>query len=80
MAKTATVCPRNTVLTLGGRRYQLCHEVLRIDRSVEADLILYGHGLTGEERTPSKNACGTALCYNATWGPSLHVGDAHLVI
>ncbi len=75
LAQRAKVLPRNTVLTLGDKKFQLCHELNRLDESIEADICLYGHGLTGETRTPEDNERGGKRYYNACWGVSLHVPE-----
>ena len=75
LAQRAEVLPRNTVVALGGKKFQLCHELNRLDESIEADVCLYGHGLTGETRTPDDNERGGKRYYNACWGVSLHVPE-----
>ena len=75
LAQRAEVLPRNTVLTLGDKKFQLCHELNRLDESIEADVCLYGHGLTGETRKPEDNERGGKRYYNACWGVSLHVPE-----
>ena len=72
-ATTAEILPRNTVLDLYGKKVLLCHEIHRMDENAEADVFLYGHGLTGETRTPEDNARGNKRYFNAVWGASLHV-------
>jgi hypothetical protein len=46
-----------------------------MDESIPADVYLYGHGLTGETRTPDDNVREGKRFYNATWGASLHVPE-----
>lgn len=75
LVERAEVMPRNTVLTLGGKKFLLCHELNRLDESIKADVCLYGHGLTGETRTPEDNVRGEKQYYNACWGISLHVPE-----
>ncbi len=75
LVERAEVMPRNTVLSLGGKKFLLCHELNRLDESIEADVCLYGHGLTGETRTPEDNVRGEKRYYNACWGVSLHVPE-----
>ena len=68
----AEIVERNTVLDLYGKKVLLCHELNRMAESSEADVYLYGHGLTGETRTPNDNARNGKYFYNAVWGASLH--------
>ena len=75
LARRAEVLPRNTVVSLGGKTFQLCHELNRLDESIGADFCLYGHGLTGETRTPEDNQREGKRYYNACWGVSLHVPE-----
>ena len=75
LVERAEVMPRNTVLPLGGKKFLLCHELNRLDESIEADVCLYGHGLTGETRTPDDNERDGKRYYNACWGVSLHVPE-----
>lgn len=75
LVQRAEIMPRNTVLTLGGKTFQLCHELNRLDESIGADFCLYGHGLTGETRTPEDNERNGKRYYNASWGVSLHVPE-----
>lgn len=82
MCTTAEVVERNTILEFSGKRVLLCHELNRMDESADADVFLYGHGLTGETRTPDDNIRGTKQFFNAVWGASVHVfgKDAHLIV
>ena len=82
MAGEIKVCPRNTVLNLGGKRICLSHEVDAIDESIDADIYLYGHGRTGETRTPEDNVRDGKRYFNAVWGASLHLpeSDRHIII
>ena len=82
IATTAKIVPRNTVLDMYGKKVLLCHELNRMDESVQADVYLYGHGLTGEMRTPEDNERNGKKFYNATWGASLHVfdKDIHMIV
>jgi hypothetical protein len=54
----------------------------RLTVSLDADIYLYGHGFTGETRTPNDNERNGRLYFNGMWGASLHVfeEDKHLVI
>ena len=72
-ASTAEIVPRNTILELYGKKVLLCHELNRMDERAEADLFLYGHGLTGETRKPEDNTRDNRQYFNAVWGASLHV-------
>ena len=72
-ANGAEILPRNAVVDLYGVRYCLCHELNRMDESVQADAWLYGHGLTGETRTADDNERNGKKFFNATWGASLHI-------
>ena len=72
LAPTAEIVPKNTVLEIDAKRICLSHEVLKLDESIPADYYLYGHGLTGEERTPDSNERNGKKYYNAVWGASLH--------
>ncbi len=82
LAPDMEILPRNRVVEIGGRRICLNHEVMKIDESVETDLHLYGHGLTGETRTPDDNIRNGKKYFNTSWGSSLHVpeDDADLII
>lgn len=82
MVTTAEVVPRNTILNLGGKRVLLCHELNRMDESADADIFLYGHGLTGETRTPEDNIRDGKQFYNAVWGSFVHIfeKDVHVTI
>lgn len=82
MCTSAEVVARNTVLNFSGKRVLLCHELNRMDESAEADIFLYGHGLTGETRTADDNIRETKQFYNAVWGASVHEfgADKHLII
>jgi predicted phosphodiesterase len=75
IVKRAEILSRNTVLDLYGLKFLLCHELNRMDESIPADVYLYGHGLTGETRTPDDNVREGKRFYNATWGASLHVPE-----
>ena len=75
LIQRSEVLPRNTVVSLGGKKFQLGHELNRLDESIEADVCLYGHGLTGETRTPEDNVREGKRYYNACWGVSLHVPE-----
>lgn len=55
------------------KKVLLCHELNRMDESANADVYLYGHGLTGETRTSEDNEREGKLYFNAVWGASLHV-------
>jgi len=72
----------NTVLDISGSRICLTHEVWRIDESISADLYMYGHGPTGDERTPYDNEREGRLYFNAFWGASLHCPEEnrHLIL
>ncbi len=74
--------PRNSVIEIEGVRVCLNHEVLKIDSEADADIHLYGHGLTGEERTRDDNIRGGVHYFNAVWGASLHdlEGKRHLIL
>lgn len=79
---TAQIVPRNAILEFSGKRVLLCHELNRMDETADADVFLYGHGLTGETRTPEDNVREGKQYYNAVWGAYVHVfeQDAHLLI
>lgn len=81
-ATKAEIVPRNTVLELSGRKVLLCHELNRMDENAGADVFLYGHGLTGESRTPTDNERNGKLYFNATWGASVHSfeNNEHLIL
>jgi hypothetical protein len=53
-----------------------------MDPNVQADVYLYGHGLTGETRTPEDNVRDGKRYFNAVWGATLHVfeKDAHCIL
>ena len=72
-ATTAEIVQRNTVLDLYGKKVLLCHELNRMDEGAQADVFLYGHGLTGETRTPEDNEQNGKFYFNAVWGASVHV-------
>ncbi len=72
LAPNVEIVPRNSVLQLHGKRVCVCHEVWKIDPTIEADVYLYGHGLTGETRMATDNERDGKLYFNAVWGPSLH--------
>ena len=72
-AQGTEILPRNAVVNLYGVNYCLCHELNRMDESVQADVWLYGHGLTGETRTASDNERDGRKFFNAVWGVSLNV-------
>ena len=72
-ATTAEIVPRNTILDLYGKKVLLCHEIACMDEDTQAEVYLYGHGLTGETRTPEDNERNGKRFYNASWGASLHV-------
>ncbi len=76
------LCEPNTVIELCGKRICLTHEVWRIDKNVEADIFLYGHGPTGDERTPLDNEREGRLYFNAFWGASVHSlsDNRHLIL
>ncbi|MBQ8685066.1 MAG: histidine phosphatase family protein [Clostridia bacterium] len=82
LAPKAEIVQRNTVLDLYGTKVSLCHELNRMDPTVQAQAYLYGHGLTGETRTIDDNERDGKLYYNAVWGISLHVfeANAHLIV
>ena len=46
------------------------------------DIFLYGHGLTGETRTPEDNIRGKKQFFNAVWGAFVHdfENDVHVMI
>ncbi len=71
-AKRAEIVPRNTIIEFSGQRILLCHEINKMDENAEADVFLYGHGLTGETRTPEDNVRNGKQYFNAVWGASLH--------
>ena len=75
LVQGAEVLDRNTVVDLYGKQFLLCHELNRMDESAQADIYLYGHGLTGETRTAEDNIRGEKRFYNACWGASLHVPE-----
>ena len=72
-SSTVEIVQRNTILELYGKKVLLCHELNRMDESANADVYLYGHGLTGETRTSEDNEREGKLYFNAVWGASLHV-------
>ena len=78
----ASVYEPNSVLEIGGVRICLTHEVWRIDPDVNADIYLYGHGPTGDDRTPIDNERGGKLYFNAFWGASIHSlsENKHLIL
>ncbi len=82
LAPDFEIYPRNTVLEFSGKKLCLNHEVLKIAPEIKADVHLYGHGLTGEERKADDNIRDGVRYFNATWGVSLHdfVRDEHLVL
>lgn len=82
LAPNTEIVPRNTVLSLYGKRVCVCHEVWKIDLSIQADVFLYGHGLTGETRTKEDNERDKQLYFNAVWGASLHdlQNDVHYIM
>ncbi len=82
LAEGAEIYSRNTVLDICGKRVCLNHEVLNIDPKIDADIFLYGHGRTGETRTPDDNVRDGRRYFNAVWGASLHIleDDAHLIL
>ena len=53
-----------------------------MDETANADVFLYGHGLTGETRTPDDNVRDGKQFFNAVWGAYVHVfeKDVHLII
>lgn len=71
----AEIKPRNTTVELYNKKFLLCHELNRMDETIQADIYLYGHGLTGETRTPTDNIREGKAYYNGTWGVSLHVPE-----
>ncbi len=73
LSRIAEIYPRGTVLTVAGERIYLGHEVLRIEADADADIFLYGHGLTGDPRTREANTVCGRRYFNDTWGPSLHL-------
>ncbi len=75
MVTTARIVPRNTVLNFGGTKVLLCHELNRMDETADADVFLYGHGLTGETRTAEDNVRDGKQFFNAIWGAFVHVFD-----
>ena len=78
LAPKAEILPRNTVIEFSCKKVLLCHELNRMDESAEADVYLYGHGLTGETRTATDNERNERLYFNASWGVSLHDFDKNL--
>ena len=82
IAPNVEIIERNTVLDLYGTKVSLCHELNRMDPNVQADVYLYGHGLTGETRTPEDNVRDGKRYFNAVWGATLHVfeKDAHCIL
>ena len=72
MSTKSEIAPRNTILEFFGKKVLLCHEINRMDENAEAEVFLYGHGLTGETRTVEDNERNGKLYFNATWGASLH--------
>ena len=75
LVQRAEILPRNTTLRLYNKKFLLCHELNRMDETAQADIFLYGHGLTGETRTPTDNLREGKAYYNGTWGASLHVPE-----
>lgn len=82
IAPSVEIVERNSVLKLHGKRVCLCHEVWKINPEIQADVYLYGHGLTGETRTKTDNEREGKLYFNAVWGASWHIleRDAHLIL
>ena len=82
LVSRAEILPRNTTIELYGKRFTLCHELNRMDETTQADVYLYGHGLTGETRTPTDNIRDGKEFYNGTWGASLHIPEknANMII
>ena len=80
LVERAEIVARNTVLELFGKKFSFCHELNRMDESVEADIYLYGHGLTGETHAPEDNIRRGKRYYNGTWGASLHVPEKNASI
>ena len=78
LCTTAEIVPRNTVMDFSGKRVLLCHELNRMDEAAEADVFLYGHGLTGETRTPDDNVRGEKQFFNAVCGAYVHSFDEDL--
>ena len=74
----AEILSRNTVLDLYGKKFSLCHELNRMDESTQSEIYLYGHGLTGETRTPEDNVRAGKAFYNGSWGASLHVPEKNV--
>lgn len=72
-SSTVEIVQRNTILDLYGKKVLLCHELNHMDENANVDVFLYGHGLTGETRTPEDNERNGKLYFNAVWGASLHV-------
>ncbi len=82
LAPNVEIVPRNSVLQLYGKRVCVCHEVWKIDPTIEADVYLYGHGLTGETRTKEDNEREGRLYFNAVWGASWHnlESNVHVIL
>lgn len=82
MCTTAEVVERNTIMEFSGKRVLLCHELNRMDEAADADIFLYGHGLTGETRTPEDNVRDGKQFFNAVWGAYVHdfAKGTHLII
>ena len=72
IATKSEIVPRNTVIEIDGTKVLLCHEINKMDETAEADVFLYGHGLTGETRMPEDNERNGKSFFNATWGASVH--------
>ena len=82
LVTVAEIVPRNTVLEFAGKRVLLCHELNRMDETADADIFLYGHGLTGETRTPDNNIREGKQFFNAVWGAYVHdfENNTHVMI
>ena len=86
-SKLSELCPdfeirqRNEIIEIDGRRICLGHEVHNLDESLPVDAFLYGHGPTGETRSPEDNERDGKLYFNVTWGPSTHsfAADKHII-
>ena len=71
-----------TVMQFGGKKVYLTHAVNSIDPANDAEIYLYGHGLTGETRTKEQFEMDGKKYFNATWGASLHCfeADEHIIL
>ncbi len=82
LAEGMEILPRNRVIDICGTKVCVNHEVMKIDETLDVDIHLYGHGLTGESRTEYDNVRAGKKYFNTSWGSSLHVfeSDSHLII